>query len=57
MMRTASVNWSNLPPGVHQFWVKIDSTNNVLETIESDNYGTGTVIVNGKQVYLPVALD
>jgi hypothetical protein len=57
MMRIASVNWSNLSPGVHQFWVKIDSTNNVVETIESDNYGTGTVIVNGEQVYLPVALD
>jgi hypothetical protein len=55
MMRTASVNWSNLSPGVHRFWVKIDSTNSVLESNESDNFGTGIVIVNGNQVFLPAA--
>lgn len=57
LMRTASVNWQNLPPGVHQFWVKIDSTNGVIETNESDNFGTGIVIVNGKQIYLPAIHD
>jgi hypothetical protein len=57
MMRVASVNWDNLPPGVHPFWVKIDSTNSIVETNESDNFGAGIVIVDGSQVFLPVTLD
>jgi hypothetical protein len=57
MVRTASVNWPNLTPGVHRFWVKVDSTNNVIETSESDNIGAGIVIVNGEQVYLPSVRD
>ena len=31
--------------GVHQFWVKVDSTNAVDEVHETDNVGTGTVEV------------
>jgi hypothetical protein len=56
MERTAEVTWQNLPPGVHPFWVKIDSTNAVSETSENDNIGSGLVIINGKQTFLPVAL-
>ena len=56
-VRTASVNWSGLTPGIHRFWVKIDSTNSVVETTESDNFGTGMVIVNGKNVYLPAVIN
>jgi hypothetical protein len=50
----ASVNWNNLPPGVHCFWAKIDSTNAVIEVTEGDNVASGIVFVNPEQAYFPV---
>lgn len=54
LTKPASVNWNNLSPGVHKFWVKIDSTNAIAETSENDNFGTGTVFVNAEQSFVPV---
>ncbi len=54
--RKASVVWHNLPQGIHYFWVKVDSTNNITEISESDNIGSGIVIVNGELAYLPIAV-
>ncbi len=52
---TASVDWLNLPSGLHKFWVKLDSGNVVSENNESslDNVIQGIVIVDGENVYLP----
>ncbi|MCA9873177.1 MAG: hypothetical protein KC441_05965 [Anaerolineales bacterium] len=48
------VQWTNLAPGAHPFWVKIDSSASIPETNESDNVGYGTVIVDpAAQVFLP----
>jgi hypothetical protein len=55
LSKEASVNWNNLTPGVHKFWVKVDSTNAVIELTESDNFGSGTVFVNAEQSYIPVS--
>jgi hypothetical protein len=43
---TVRATWANLPVGVHHFWVKIDSANNIGEANEGDNIGTGTVTVS-----------
>lgn len=51
----ASVAWDNLMPGVHPFWAKIDSTNVVPESNESDNVIRGIVLVDGDSTYLPVS--
>jgi hypothetical protein len=48
------VNWNNLNPGVHKYWVKLDSTNAVVELSEGDNVGTGTVFINPNQSFVPV---
>lgn len=53
-VRYASVTWNNLPAGVHHYWVKVDSTNTVIEISESDNTGAGTVFVNADQTFIPV---
>lgn len=55
LAKEASVMWNNLSPGVHKFWVKLDSTNNVIEVSESDNFGSGIVIVNPEQSYVPIS--
>jgi hypothetical protein len=54
LTKPVSVTWNNLTPGVHKFWVKVDSTNGVIEITESDNFGSGTVFVNAQQSYVPV---
>jgi hypothetical protein len=50
----ASITWSNLAPGVHRYWAKVDSTNAVIETSESDNFAAGIVFINGNQAYFPI---
>jgi hypothetical protein len=55
LTKQATVNWNNLTPGIHKFWVKVDSTNAVIETSEGDNIGTGTVFINPEQSYIPVS--
>jgi hypothetical protein len=55
LTREASINWNNLNPGVHKYWVKLDSTNAVVELSEGDNVGSGTVFVNPYQSFVPIA--
>jgi hypothetical protein len=58
---TARVLWPNLPVGVHRYWAKIDSDEQIAETTESDNVtasGVVTVYSSGQYsygVYLPFA--
>lgn len=48
------VDWPGLTAGVHRFWVKVDSGTAVTESNENDNVISGLVIVNPKQVFLPL---
>lgn len=50
----ADVNWNDLPPGIHAFTVKIDSGNTITESSENDNLGSGVVLVDPEQIFLPV---
>ena len=52
---TAGVTWSGLEPGEHQFWVEIDSENDIDENPpqENDNIGSGFVLVNTDEIWLP----
>jgi hypothetical protein len=51
---TASVAWPNLGAGFHSYWVKVDSTNVVAETSETDNVASGQVFVGTRRLYLPL---
>lgn len=50
----ATVPWNLTTPGVHRFWVKVDSANSISESNESDNVATGTVIVDPENIFLPM---
>jgi hypothetical protein len=50
---TVSVPWSGLGPGLHYFWVKVDSLNAVGETSETDNVRRGSVYVDPELILLP----
>jgi len=50
---SVSVEWSGLPPGVHQYWVKVDSNNSIVESSENDNEISGLVIIDPDQIFLP----
>jgi len=50
----AEVVWNDLPPGLHEFTVKIDSGNSISESLESDNTGAGVVLIDPVQTFLPV---
>lgn len=48
------VQWDNLTAGTHPFWVKIDSGGAIGETNETDNVGSGVVLIDpATQVFLP----
>jgi hypothetical protein len=49
-----SVPWELTTPGVHYFWVKVDSNNSIAETNELDNVIRGIVIIDPTNVYLPI---
>ena len=54
---TASIDWTGLTPGLHPYWVKVDSDNTISETnggSESDNNAAGIVLVDPESVYLPI---
>lgn len=53
---TAVVPWAELEPGVHRFWVYVDSNYDIPEGLggESDNLGQGIVLVDPDQAYLPL---
>jgi len=48
---TAAVAWNGLSPGVHRYWVKLEG-----DTYMVDNVATGYVLINPRQVFLPVVL-
>ncbi|MFN2106910.1 MAG: hypothetical protein ACK2UJ_18690 [Candidatus Promineifilaceae bacterium] len=52
----ASVNWTGLSKGAHQFWVVVDSEGEIQEspTGNVDNTGQGTVIVRSDYAAMPV---
>lgn len=57
----ATITWNDLTPGVHRFWVKVDSANQIPENVpgsngEADNVMSGIVIVDGDELYLPAVL-
>lgn len=51
---TVSVPWQLSTPGVHKFWVQVDSANNIPESNESDNVAQGVVLVDPINSYLPI---
>ncbi len=52
----ASIPWSDATPGAHRYWYKIDALNQVTESSEADNTGTGFVIIQPQQLFLPIAV-
>ena len=56
---TASVNWSDLTPGVHPYWVFVDSSNTIPETPDSNtnNIKQGWVYVDPNQIMLPIVFN
>jgi hypothetical protein len=50
---TASVEWADLVPGVHSFWVKLDSGNVIQESPpgKSDNSGSSAFATGGVNAY------
>lgn len=50
----ATVTWTGLEAGTHNFWVKVDSANAIAEDSESDNISSGIVLVDPQQTYLPL---
>jgi hypothetical protein len=51
---TVSVPWQLTSPGVHRFWVKVDSSGIISESNESDNVAQSVVIVDPINVYAPI---
>lgn len=53
---SVSVPWDDLTPGMHHYWVKVDSGNAISEggqNGEEDNVMRGTVFVDPEQLFLP----
>ncbi len=53
---SAKLDWEGLSTGKHQFWAKIDSSNVINESNESDNRGSGQVTVSGPVYALDVQI-
>ena len=53
---TVEVDWTDLGPGLHEYWVMVDSGHDIPESDpgESDNIADGIVLIAGKQVLLPL---
>jgi subtilase family serine protease len=47
------VTWPDLEPGTHPIRVRVDSSNQIIETDEADNEKASTVLVASFQAYLP----
>jgi hypothetical protein len=50
---TVSVIWQDVPPGYHEYWVKVDSGDTINESNEGDNVAKSFVIINPYQNYSP----
>jgi len=48
---TATVAWNGLSPGVHHYWLNVEG-----DAYTADNVATGYVLINPRQVFLPVVL-
>ena len=48
--------WENLSSGIHSFWVKVDSTEDIAETDETDNVMQGLATVDLCCIHLPLIL-
>ena len=56
---TATTLWSGLTPGVHHFWVEVDSGGIIVENPvegagKSDNVASGFVIVDPENLQMPI---
>ena len=49
----ATASWSNLEPGVHEYWVKVNSNSAVSESQTADNIASGVVLVDPATLFLP----
>ena len=49
-----TVQWPGLSPGMHEFWVEVDSEGWIQELDETNNVGRGVVLVDPFSVYLPL---
>lgn len=50
---TVETTWQDLTPGVHYYWVEVDSDSTIDESNESDNVGSGFVIVDPFERFFP----
>jgi hypothetical protein len=50
---TASVIWPDLNPGLHRYWVDVDSGATITESNENDNVKSGLVLIDPGQTFLP----
>ena len=50
----AQVSWNDLATGMHRYWVKVDSDNQIVEPNEADNTGSGVALVNPALIYFPM---
>ncbi len=50
----AQVSWNDLATGMHRYWVKVDSDNQIVEPNEADNTGSGVALVNPTLIYFPI---
>lgn len=50
------LDWTDRSPGVHRYWVRVDSTQVIAESNEGDNVTSGVVIINPQQVFLPLTM-
>lgn len=54
--KTVSVKWQGLTPGVHQYWVHVDSNDRIQETppTSTDNIASALVYVDAERALLPM---
>ncbi len=52
-----TTTWKSLDTGAHTFWVKVDSTEALTETWETDNVASGIALVNPHHRFLPLVLS
>lgn len=52
---SVSTVWEDLPSGIYPYWVKVDSSQNIPETDENDNVGSGLVMIDPIRSFLPVS--
>lgn len=51
---SATTSWAGLSSGLYNYWVKIDSQDTVAESDEADNVIRGSVIIDPRQIFLPL---